>query len=191
MGEKIDLGVQGFVYPMPVALIGADRGDEPTFMPVAWVNRVQFNPPRVAMGVNKQHATNEGIREHGQFSVCFPHEAMVEVTDWCGLNSSARGAAKAAQFSVFRGSLEHAPLIAECPLCLECSVFEVVDLGSHALFIGDIAGTWTEERFMEGGDPDIGKMKPFVLTMPDNRYWSVGAELGRAWSAGRGYQPRE
>lgn len=190
MPNKIDLGTQGFVYPMPMTLVGADRGDEPTFMAVAWVNRVQHVPARLAIGINKKHATNQGIREHGQFSVCFPDESMVEVTDWCGITSAAGGVDKASQFELFRGNLVHAPLIAECPLCLECTVHQVVDLGSHELFVGQIAGTWTEARYLEDGKPDVVKMRPFVLTMPDNRFWSVGKEIGRAWSVGRGYEPR-
>jgi len=190
MSRKIDLGLQGFIYPMPMTLVGADLGDAPNFMPVAWVNRVQYTPARIAAGMNKNHATNAGIREHGQFSVCLPTESMLELTDWCGLNSASRGAEKASQFQVFRGNLAHAPLIAECPLCLECTVVQVVDLGSHELFIGEVAGTWTEERYLADGHPDVAKMKPFVLTMPDNRYWSVGEEIGRAWSAGRGYEPK-
>ncbi len=30
-------------------------------------------------------------------------------------------------------------------------------------------------------------MRPFTLTMPDNRYWTVGEHIGDAWSVGRGY----
>ncbi len=191
MSEKIDLGSQGFIYPMPMVLIGSDRGDRPTFMPAAWINRVQYTPARIAVGMNKSHATNEGIREHGEFSACIPDESMLELTDWCGLNSALRGADKASQFEVFRGRLAHAPLVSECPLCLECTVHKVVDLGSHELFIGEIAGTWTEQRYLDdGGNPDIEKMRPFMLTMPDNRYWRVGAQIGRAWAAGRSYEPR-
>jgi flavin reductase (DIM6/NTAB) family NADH-FMN oxidoreductase RutF len=189
MPDKIDLGKQGFLYPMPVTLIGADRADGPGFMPLAWVNRVQMVPARLAIGIGKSHATSEGIREHGQFSVCIPDESMVRVTDWCGLNSASRGVDKARQFQLFRGNLEHAPMIAECPLCIECTVWQVVDLGSHELFIGDIAGTWTEERFLAGGKPDATAMKPFVLTMPDNRYWGLGEVIGTAWSDGRTYEP--
>ena len=186
---KIDLGTQGFVYPMPVTLVGSDRNGAPAFMTVAWVNRVQPNPPRLAMGVGKRHLTNEGIREHGEFSVCFPDESMVAVTDWCGV-TSGDNANKAAEFEVFRGNLLHAPMIAECPLCLECRVHQVVDLGSHELFIGEVVGAWTEERFLLDGKPDIAKMRPFTLTMPDNRYWRVGETLGRAWASGRTYEPK-
>jgi flavin reductase (DIM6/NTAB) family NADH-FMN oxidoreductase RutF len=190
MSDKIDLGIQGFIYPMPMTLIGSDRGDEPNFMAVAWVNRIQFSPPRIVAGMNKNHATNEGIREHGEFSVCLPSESMVELTDWCGMNSAARGADKGSQFEVFRGNLAHAPLIAECPLCIECTLVQTIDLGSHDLFIGEIAGTWTEQQFLSEDKPDLTKMKPFTLSMPDNRYWSVGDEIGRAWSVGRDYEPK-
>jgi hypothetical protein len=32
---------------------------------------------------------------------------------------------------------------------------------------------------------DIKKINPFTLSMPDNRYWSVGENLGKAWSIGK------
>jgi flavin reductase (DIM6/NTAB) family NADH-FMN oxidoreductase RutF len=82
-------------------------------------------------------------------------------------------------------------MIAECPLCLECRVHEIVDLGSHELFIADIVASWSEPRFLDtDGRPDIAKMRPFVLTMPDNRYWAVGEHIGDAWRAGRSYSER-
>jgi flavin reductase (DIM6/NTAB) family NADH-FMN oxidoreductase RutF len=190
MADKLDIGAQGFIYPMPVTLVGADLETGPSFMTIAWVNRVQYNPPRVAAGLNKAHATNEGIRANGEFSVCVPDVDQVEVTDWCGLESAGRGVDKGAEFTVFRGSLEHAPLIEECPLCLECRVHEVLDLGSHELFVGEVVGTWTEERYLdEAGKPDIRAMRPFTLTMPDNRYWAVGEHIADAWSIGRTYRP--
>ncbi|MBM9537101.1 hypothetical protein [Desulfobulbus alkaliphilus] len=32
---------------------------------------------------------------------------------------------------------------------------------------------------------DIKKMNPFTLTMPDNKYWTVGDNLGKAWNIGK------
>ena len=43
----------------------------------------------------------------------------------------------------------------------------------------------TEERFLTDGKPDVKKINPFTLTMPDNHYWRVGETAGRAWSAGK------
>ena len=94
MSDRIDLGPQGFLYPMPMTLIGVDLPTGPNFMPVAWINRVQYNPPRVVAGMGKPHATNAGIREHGEFSVNIPSVDMVAVTDWCGMKSAGNGVDK-------------------------------------------------------------------------------------------------
>lgn len=187
--RKIDLGPWSSVYPMPVTLVGADIPSGPTFKAVAWVTPVQLRPARLVIGVNRAHATSAGILEHGQFSVCQPDVDMVAVTDWCGIRSAHEGVDKAAPFTVFRGSLEHAPMIAECPLCQECRVIEVMDLSTHAVIAADIVGTWTEDRFLADGMPDIRKLRPFTLTEPDNRYWSVGEHIGDAYSAGRHLRP--
>ena len=32
---------------------------------------------------------------------------------------------------------------------------------------------------------DIKKVNPFTLTMPDNNYWSLGENLGKAWTLGK------
>ena len=190
MSSRIDIGPQGFLYPMPMTLVGADLPSGPNFKAVAWINRVGHNPPLVAAGLNKAHATNAGIREYGEFSVNIPSVDMVAVTDWCGLNSAGKGADKGTLFEIARGSLEHAPMIAECPVCLECRVTQVVDLGSHELFVAEVLATWTEERFLDDrGRPDITKVRPFTLTMPDNRYWAVGEHVGDAWGTGRTFEP--
>ena len=190
MSDPIDLGPQGFLYPMPMTIVGVDLPTGANFMPIAWINRVQFEPPRLACGLGKGHASNAGIREHGEFSVNVPSIEMLAAVDWCGLKSASRGVDKAAIFEVVRGKLEHAPMVAECPLRMECRVMHVVDLGSHELFIADIVATWAEQRFLdESGKPDIVKMRPFMLTMPDNRYWAVGEQIGQAWSAGRSFDP--
>ena len=33
--------------------------------------------------------------------------------------------------------------------------------------------------------PDMKKIKPFILTMPDNNFWALGDCVGKAWNAGK------
>jgi flavin reductase (DIM6/NTAB) family NADH-FMN oxidoreductase RutF len=68
---------------------------------------------------------------------------------------------------------------------MECKLVNPVDLPTNTLFIGEIFGTYTEERFLTDGKPDIHKIVPFTLTMPDNNYWGVGNHAGKAWSIGK------
>ncbi len=55
----------------------------------------------------------------------------------------------------------------------------------NTLYIGEPKEIFTEEKYMTGGVPDIKKINPFTLTMPDNNFWSVGENLGKAWSIGK------
>lgn len=182
--DKREIDRQVFVYPMPMVVVGADIGDRPNFMPVAWVTRVSAREPWIAVAMNKVHATNEGIREHGEFGLSVPSCGMLAEVDHLGLVSGKRED-KSHAFTVTRGRLAHAPMAGECRLTMECRVVRTVDLETHELFVGEVAGAYADDDVLTDGSPDVGKLEPFVLTMPDNRYWSVGAQCGRAWSDGR------
>jgi flavin reductase (DIM6/NTAB) family NADH-FMN oxidoreductase RutF len=182
--EKINIGTNVFVYPMPVTLVGAKVEGRTNFMAVGWLSRVNAKPPMLAVALNKMHYTPEGIKETRTFSVNFPSSDMVQETDYCGLVSGRR-IDKSTVFDVFYGELETAPMIKACPLCLECKLVDIYELPTNNLFIGEIIAGYTEERFLTDDKPDIQKMNPLILTMPDNNYWTVGSHAGKAWSAGK------
>jgi flavin reductase (DIM6/NTAB) family NADH-FMN oxidoreductase RutF len=169
---------------MPVTLVGANVEGRANFLAVGWVMRVNMKPPLLAVALNKSHFTPQGIRETQAFSVNFPGADLMEKADYCGLVSGHK-VDKSGLFRVFYGELETAPLIEECPLGLECRVYQVVELPANDLFIGEIVAAYADEDCLTDGRPDILKIKPLVLTMPDNNYWTVGNLAGQAWGAGK------
>ena len=181
---KVNIGEQTFVLPMATTILGSVLEDRPNFMALGWLTRVNFKPPMLGVAVNKGHASHTAIVDKGEFSVNFPTVEMVEITDYVGLVSGKRQD-KSKLFNLFYGELKNAPMISECPLAMECKVVKTVELPSNSFFIGEIVGAYSEERFLTDGAPDIKKIKPFLLTMPDNGYWSVGELIGRAWSEGK------
>ena len=84
--------------------------------------------------------------------------------------------------------LKFAPLISECPINIECKLFKTVDLDKDTLFIGEIINTYAEEKYLTNGKPDVSKINPFVLTMPDNNYWSMGGWLQKSWEVGKKFK---
>jgi len=182
--DKINLGNIIYVYPMPVALVGANVAGRANFMTAAWLNRVNNNPPLLAVAVNRAHYTNGGIRENQTFSINFPSADLVEQVDFCGL-VSGRKTDKSGVFTVFYGELETAPMIDDCPLCLECRLQQIVELPSNDLFIGEIVAGYTEADYLTDEKLDVRKMNPLLLTMPDNQYWTVGEPVAKAWSVGK------
>jgi flavin reductase (DIM6/NTAB) family NADH-FMN oxidoreductase RutF len=185
--NRINIGPNTFVYPNPVTLLGVNVERRANFMALGWVSRVNANPPMLGIGVGKAHHTIKGIVETKTFSVNFPGADMVEVTDYCGL-VSGKTTDKSQVFEIFYGELETAPMIAECPLSLECKLVDKVDLPTNIFFIGEIIASYTEEKYLTDGKLDIKKMNPLLLTMPDNSYWAVGSYIGKAWNIGNKFK---
>lgn len=187
--DKINLGSTIPAYPMPVSLVGAHVDAKPNFLAVAWFTMVSYKPPRIAIALGKGHYTNPGISENQAFSVCLPSEDMVEITDYCGIVSGKK-TDKSDIFTVFYGDRKNAPMISECPLCIECDLVETVESGLNDIFIGEIIGTYTEERFLTDGKLDFKKIKPLILSQPDTSYWRLGNEVAKAWSIGKKFKAR-
>jgi len=187
--DKINLGSTIPAYPMPVSLVGTHVNGKPNFLAVAWFTMASYKPPRIFISLGKGHYSNPGIKENQTFSVCLPSEDMVEVTDYCGIVSGKKHD-KSGIFDLFYGELNTAPMIKDCPLNMECKLVEIVESGLNEIFIGEIVGTYTEERFLTDGKMDFRKMKPLILSQPDTSYWSLGEPVARAWSIGKMYKAK-
>jgi flavin reductase (DIM6/NTAB) family NADH-FMN oxidoreductase RutF len=188
MANKVPIATNAFLYPMPVVLVGAEVEGKPNYMAVAWITRVNYQPPLVAIGIGKRQYTARGIQAHGEFGVSVPSRGQAAATDYVGM-VSGRDVDKSKVFDSFYGSLAHAPMARACPLTMACRLVQTVDLPSNLLFIGEIVEAYAEERVLSAGTPDIQKLQPIGLTMPDNQYWAVGETLGPAWSLGKEYKP--
>jgi flavin reductase (DIM6/NTAB) family NADH-FMN oxidoreductase RutF len=187
--DKINLGSTIPAYPMPVCLVGAHVDGKPNFLAVAWFTMASRKPPRIAISLGKGHYTNPGIKKNKTFSVCLPSEDMVELTDYCGIVSGKK-ADKSEIFDLFYGELKTAPMIKDCPLSMECNLVKIVEMGLNEIFIGEIKGTYTEERFLTDDKLDFRKMKPLILSQPDTSYWSLGEPVANAFSVGERYKAK-
>ena len=186
--NKINLGAKIASYPMPVVLVGANVKNKANFLPVAWFTVAAHTPPKVAVALNKAHYTNQGIKENRTFSVCIPSEDMIEATDFCGLFSGHK-TNKSTVFDIFYGELKTAPMITKCPVTLECKLDKVIDNGSNEMFIGDVTSTFTEEKYLTNGTIDLKKTRPFILSLDDRNYHTLGKQKAKAWNIGKNYKP--
>lgn len=181
--KKVNAGSNIFI-PMPVALLGVNIGGKANFMALGWVSRINASPPLMGAAINRYHYTSEGVRENETFSINIPSKKMVKETDYCGL-VSGRETDKSNIFNVFYGKLKTAPMIEECPLTLECKLNEIHGMSSNELIVGEVVESYIEKDYLKDDAPDFEKIEPILLTMPDNNYWVLGKNVGKAWEIGK------
>ncbi len=190
--KKSKITPRAYLFPMPVALIGANVNGKPNFETLAYVGIVEANPPMISIASWETHYTNIGIKENGTFSVNTPTEDLAELIDYCGI-VSGKEIDKSEVFDIFYGNLKTAPMVSLSPLNLECEVVKTIKIKDlveveegHELFIGKVINAYADEDYLTEGIPDIAKLKTYTYSLKN--YWKVGEKLAPAFEIGKEYK---
>ena len=178
---KKQLGKVNCLYPMPTVIVGCMVNGKPNYITMAHVGIM--TPNTISLGMNKSHFSNQGIKENRTFSINIPSDDMVRETDYCGL-FSGKDVDKSELFENFYGVLETAPMIAGCPVNMECRLVQTVEFPTHDIFIGEVIETHCDEKVLSDGIVDFAKIKPILFDMPQRQYWKLGEPFAKCWKIG-------
>jgi flavin reductase (DIM6/NTAB) family NADH-FMN oxidoreductase RutF len=163
------------LYPVPLVLVtSVNEQGKPNMITLAWVGTVCSKPPQVAVAIRPGRYSHAVISQTGEFAINIPNEDLLPAVDQCGHLSGAR-TDKFAQTGLTPepASQIQPPLIAECPVNLECKLTQTIPLGSHDLFISEIVAVHVDEELLdERGSIDYSKAK--AVAYLGNEYWSLG-----------------
>lgn len=189
--KRISVGPKNGLYPSLTTIVGAEPENKPNWITIAHVGIMNHAagdvPQYLSIGLNRSHHTNKGIREYGEFSINIPSVKMMQITDYIGLVSGAK-TDKSTVFPIDRGTLKHAPMIADAPLSMECKLIETLSLGHHEIFIGEVINTYVDENCLTDGKPDIHKIDPLLFDFMMIDYWSLGERIGNPWQEGKTFK---
>ena len=168
------------VHPSPAALITSISEDgRPNIITLGEVFNVSIRSPViVGIAIAKPRYSHELITATREYVVNLPTAAMVEAVDLCG-TISGRDVDKFAEFGLTPVPAEKVrpPLIAECPVSIECRVIGIQEIGDHDLFLGEaVAEHVAEDALDDDGRIVVGKLD--ALCYLHGEYWSCGAKLG-------------
>ena len=143
--------------PVPAVMVSCrlpDKDAKPNIITIAWAGTVNSDPPMVSVSIRKERQSHGIIKASGEFVVNLIDEPRCRALDYCGVKSG-RDVDKFAECGLTAMpalSMEHAPAIAECPAYLACKVRQVIELGSHDMFIGEVTGVQVrDDLFDEDG----------------------------------------
>lgn len=188
---KIELGPTSYIYPIPVILAGANVDGKPNYELLGQCGVMGVRPPIVYISSGEDHYTNIGILRNQTYSINFPTTAMLAVTDYCGI-VSGHEVDKSVLFESFYGELGTAPMIAECPVNLECRVIKEFSIEHRQVFVGEVVMTYVDEALVrEKGErrrvADLTQLDPIMYAL-DNRYYGIGEPIGVGYQEGKDFQ---
>ncbi|MEW6032464.1 MAG: flavin reductase family protein [Bacillota bacterium] len=170
------------LYPLPAVLVScaAEVGGErrENLITLAWTGIACAEPPMITIAVRKSRFSHGLIAASREFVVNVPSADMSLAVDLCG-SISGRDADKFARAALTPSpaGVVRAPLVAECPVSLECRVRHTYEAGSHDLFVGEIVALQAAETVLDAdGKIDVALVDP--LAYGGGWYWRLGERLG-------------
>lgn len=168
---KRNIGSRPALYPMPVVVVGAMNGEEPTWTLVAHTGIPSHS--KIMVSLAGAHFINGCIKQAGVLSVNVVDESWLDRADYCGSVSGARQC-KADVFAWTAGEAG-APLIDDARLSMECRVEDVYEVDHFENFICSVAGTYADDAIVtEDGKVDVAALSPVLFEMPTYAYLRTG-----------------
>ncbi len=175
------------VYPLPAVLVSCgDKKGNINVMTAAWTGTICSDPPMVYVSVRKERYSHHMIQETREYVINLTTEKLAWTADFCGVRSGRDlDKFKEMKLTPVQGELEYAPMIEESPVSIECRVTNVMELGSHDMFMAEVTAVYADEQYMdETGTFHLEKAAPMVYS--HGQYYGLGRHLG-----GFGYAVRK
>ncbi len=176
--------------PTPVVLIScADRmhPERRNLVTAAWAGTVNSEPPMVSVSLRKERYSHGLIADSGEFVVNLADEKMCRAVDFCGVRSG-RDLDKAEMTGLRYRTAEGmsiAPAVEGAPVSLSCRVRQIIPLGSHDLFLGEVAGVSVRKDLLDerGG---LHLERAHLIAYNHGLYQKLGEVMGFfGWSVAR------
>lgn len=167
------------IYPVPAAMITC--GSEPenyNIITIAWTGTINTAPAMTYISVRKERHSYKLIKESSEFVINLTTEALVHPTDFCGVRSG-RDVNKFEVTGLTPEPATHvkAPLIKESPVNIECRVTQIIELGSHDMFMAEVLAVHADEAYFdEKGKFHLDKSRPICYS--HGAYFGLGEQLG-------------
>lgn len=166
--------------PVPAVMVScAQAGEKPNIITIAWAGTVCSQPPMLSIAVRKERYSHAILLDSGEFVVNLVGEGQLRAADFCGVKSG-RDVDKFAACGLTAvpvPEMAAAPAIAECPLYLACKTQQVLELGSHDLFLARIVGVGVQEELLDkNGRMDLQKAR--LAAYSHGVYHGLGETLG-------------
>ena len=168
------------LYPLPAVMVScANAAGEKDIVTVAWAGTVCTNPPMLSISLRPERHSYHIVRESGEFVVNLVTARLQRACDWCGVRSG-RDFDKWAECRLTPApatTLELAPAIEESPVSIECRVRDVLELGSHHLFLADVTAVQVEDALLDDrGRLDLARAG--LTAYSHGEYFELGRRIG-------------
>ncbi len=176
------------IYPTPAAMVVSLSAEgKPNIITLGEVFNVSLGkPPILGIAVRKATYSHGLISASREFTVNLPTLKILKQVDFCGsVSGRSVDKFKESGLTALPAQMVGPPLIAECPVNLECRCVGIHEVGDHDLFLGEVVLAHAEESILDGsGMVDYAALDTFCFMFhfgSKGEYWALGGKVRDAF----------
>jgi flavin reductase (DIM6/NTAB) family NADH-FMN oxidoreductase RutF len=177
--KRVDLNAGTLLAPLPAVMVTVGNMEKANIITVAWTGILSSDPARAYISVRPSRYSHELLSENGEFVINLTTEELAKKTDFAGIYTGRKvNKFEKCALTPTESKLVAPPTIAESPLSLECKVFQVIESGTHDIFLANIVNVSCREELMdEKGRLCLEKAK--LITYSHGEYYALGRKIGK------------
>ena len=148
------------LYPVPAVLVSvADSAGNDNLITIAWTGTVCSDPAMTYISVRKERYSHHMLKENKEFVINLVSKEICRAADFCSVRSGCDlDKFEATGLTREKASTVNVPLVKESPVNIECKVTQVLELGSHDMFLAKVTAVQVDESLLdEKGKLDLNK----------------------------------
>lgn len=175
---RTELKAGALLCPLPAVMVTVGDMECSNIITIGWCGILSTDPARAYISVRPSRYSHKLLKQNGEFVINLTTADLAEATDFAGIYTGAKvDKFEALSLTRVKSKRVAPPTVAESPLSLECRVFQVIESGTHDIFMADILSVSCSEKILDGGR--IALDKAGLLTYAHGEYFAVGEKLGK------------
>ncbi len=169
------------IYPLPAVMVSCGRVEDKNanIITASWTGSINTNPPKAYVSIRKERFSYNLVKEYGDFVINLTTEDLAHATDFCGVRSGRDyNKFKKCNLTPLTSQEVGCPGIEESPINIECKVTDIIELGSHDMFLADIVSVTVDDKYFDENDSfQFMDSKPICYS--HGGYYTLGEFVGR------------
>jgi flavin reductase (DIM6/NTAB) family NADH-FMN oxidoreductase RutF len=124
------------MIPYGIYVMTAQDGEDVAAATVNWVTQTAFAPPLVAVGVKTDSGAYAVAKAAGHFALNMLGKGQQGIA--FGFFKPAQRDGDTISGEPFRNGSSGAPILQNAPAAVECKLVQVVEMGDHHVFLGEV-----------------------------------------------------
>jgi len=169
------------IYPLPAVMVscGAEP-EEYNIITISWTGTICTDPAMCYISVRPGRHSYTIIRRRGEYVINLTTKSLAFATDWCGVKSGNRhNKFDEMGLTPVPASKVNAPMIQESPVNIECVVKNIIELGSHHMFISEVVAVNADEKYIDARTGLFRLSDSVPICYSHGKYYETGNLIGK------------